>query len=124
MPSFPLYEVSTLGRVRHIKHKKIRKARLRNDGYYQLTLMHKNGELKTFRIHKLVADAFIPGSDKAVIDHINRDRADNRLKNLRRADYYLNNINHSLGLESFIRKIIILHKKGVTPEKIAKMLVD
>lgn len=124
IPKFPLYEASNLGRIRHIKHKKIRKQRLHKDGYYQITIPDNNNVKKTVRVHKLVANAFILNSNDKVIDHINRDRTDNRLDNLRCADYFLNNKNKSLGMESFVRKIITMHKRGIDLSDIVKMLVD
>lgn len=39
---------------------------------------------KHYSVHRLVAETFIPNPDnKPFIDHINRDRSDNRVENLR-----------------------------------------
>ena len=39
---------------------------------------------KTYAIHRLVAETFIPNPDnKQIVDHINKDRHDNRVENLR-----------------------------------------
>lgn len=51
------------------------------DGYLKLNL-GKNGKKVTFRVHRLVMMAFY-GFSKLVVDHINSDIKDNRLKNLR-----------------------------------------
>lgn len=51
------------------------------DGYKLVHLGSKNQNLK---VHRLVAEAFIPNPDKKLtVDHINRDRLDNRVENLR-----------------------------------------
>lgn len=39
---------------------------------------------KDYKVHRLVAECFIPNTEnKPFIDHINRDRSDNRVENLR-----------------------------------------
>ena len=51
---------------------------------YLLVLLSKNNKQKLCRIHRLVAEAFIPNPEnKPHIDHINTDKKDNRVENLR-----------------------------------------
>ena len=83
-----LYEVSNLGKVKAIKwhrgeEEKEMKPYTTYKGYLRLRLT-KNGKGKQFQIHRLVAEAFIPNPEnKPYIDHINTDRTDNRVENLR-----------------------------------------
>lgn len=85
------YEVSTEGRIRSLGNDKTRKTRLLKQskdgcGYLKVRL-YKNGKSKTIKVHILVAYTFIPNLDNLPeVDHINRNRQDNRVENLRWAD--------------------------------------
>ena len=62
-------------------------------GYKIVTLM-KNGTGRKYRVHRLVAIAFIPNPEnKPFIDHINTIRTDNRMENIRWATLHENNSN-------------------------------
>lgn len=103
-----LYQVSNLGRVKsleridslgHKRKEKILKPRKNKDGYLQVVLC-KEGKYKEFRVHRLVAIAFIPNTDnKPFIDHINTIRDDNRVENLRWVTHE-ENINNPLSKEN------------------------
>ena len=60
--------------------------RPRLDAYgYWLVDLTLDGKRRTFKLHRLLAIAFISPApfDSAEVDHINGDRADNRIENLR-----------------------------------------
>lgn len=88
------YEVSNEGNVRSkdrwinnngtIEFRKGRKLKQTiNRGYKQICLC-VNCEAYTAKVHRLVAEAFVPNPDnKPEVDHINGDRGDNRAENLR-----------------------------------------
>lgn len=83
-----LYEVSDFGAVRCVTTKGCYRGRtlkhyISKQGYLRVALT-KNGKPKGRFVHRLIAEAFISRVDeKDEIDHINTDRLDNRLENLR-----------------------------------------
>lgn len=81
---YPNYMVSNMGRVKNLRGKgKILKIKKEKNGYIRINL-YKKGVNKHFSVHRLVAQAFIPNPEnKPQIDHINTNRTDNRVENLR-----------------------------------------
>ena len=58
--------------------------RQRNHKGYKLIDLYKNGIRKTFKVHRLVAIAFLENPDnKQIIDHIDNNPSKNNVKNLR-----------------------------------------
>lgn len=80
---YPNYMVSNLGNVKNIKTGKILKNRKNTKAYLYVGLC-KNGKVKQYLVHRLVAEHFIPNPDNLPqIDHINTNKIDNRVENLR-----------------------------------------
>lgn len=90
------YEISNFGRVKSLDrviessngiNKKIKERILKsseNSNGYLIVTLKKNNKRKQFKVHRLVAEAFIPNPEgKPYIDHINTIRTDNRVINLR-----------------------------------------
>ena len=79
---FERYEVSDDGVIRNKESKKILKTFI-NDKGYEIVSLWLNGKDKKFRVHRLVADAFISNPEnKAQINHIDGNKLNNRADNL------------------------------------------
>lgn len=89
-----MYQVSNLGRVKSLfritvgkKTKTLNERILKQspDGKgYMMVWLYSNNRRKSAKVHRLVAEAFIPNSEsKPQIDHINADKKDNSVENLR-----------------------------------------
>jgi hypothetical protein len=92
---FPNYQATTSGDIISYAGRKARvlKARVGSAGYLSLTLCKDN--IKTSRlIHQLIAETFLGPRPKGyVVDHIDRDKLNNKVENLRWVTYSENNRN-------------------------------
>ena len=76
------YEISNMGNVKNTNTNRILKPR-KNRGYYIVDLS-KNGIRQTFSIHRLIALHFIPNPQNLrEIDHIDQNKTNNSISNLR-----------------------------------------
>lgn len=87
------YQVSNLGRVKSLKRYKrygntiklyediiLKQGKVYN---YSIVNLCKNKTIKNFRVHRLVAQAFIPNpQNKQQVNHIDGNRQNNNVKNL------------------------------------------
>ena len=87
------YMISNTGKVLSIprkgtKHRepKLRSLSLTHDGYVKVRLLY-NGKDQTRRVHRLVAEAFIPNPlNKETVNHIDGNKENNCVENLEWAD--------------------------------------
>ena len=92
------YQVSNLGRIKSLERKcktskgertvpeKIKK--LGNDkNKYKIITLYKQGTNKTFKVHRLVAEAFIPNvNNLSQVNHKDENKSNNCLQNLEWCD--------------------------------------
>lgn len=85
-----LYQVSNYGNARSLDHyssDRFYKGRVlkpygNGNGYLHVCLS-KNGHGKVFRVHRIVANAFLPNHDKKLqVNHLNENKKDNEVTNL------------------------------------------
>ena len=99
---FPNYQVSNIGNVKNKRTRRILKARpvKKKYGYicYDVLLYNDTQKLGFHKkVHRLVAEAFIPKVDgKDIIDHIDRDSSNNKADNLRWATHSENMLNTNI----------------------------
>ena len=86
-----LYEVSNMGNVRNVRRNKLLKLTKTYYGYIQVNL-YKNGIRTGLRVHRLVAQAFLPNPDNLPeVNHLDEDKTNNRVDNLEWCDRKYNN---------------------------------
>lgn len=113
-----LYEVSNLGRVKSLSRKvnsylgentrtmreRIMKQRIRNS--YFIVQLKKDGIRKSYQVHRLVAEAFIPNpKNKSIVNHLDYNPRNNIVDNLEWCTQK-ENVNYSIQR--------MKHKKSVT----------
>ena len=88
------YEISDHGNIKNITTHKMLKPRVNNRGYNNVDLY--NIGQRTKPIHRLVAEAFLENPDnKRCVDHIDRNKLNNHISNLRFATNSENGMNKS-----------------------------
>jgi len=109
--NYETYAINKKGDVLDLRSKKIMKQypNINAGNYLQLSLINENG-YKSLRIHRLVAETFIPNIENNLeVDHLDRDRHNNNVDNLRWVDDKLQAENKSVWDKSKTkRKYIIL----------------
>ena len=88
------YDVSNYGEVRQNKKNKILKPYIsKTNGYTYVMFRCNNGEYVNKRIHRLVAEAFIPNPNNLpMVNHKDFDRTNNRVDNLEWVNGSQNNL--------------------------------
>lgn len=103
------YSINKQGQVRNDKTSHIKKPTLNKRNGYLVVDLYKDNKREKVPIHRLVAEAFIPNPEnKLTVDHIDGNRQNNSIDNLRWATYGEQNSRfETLGVRS--EPIIVNH---------------
>lgn len=110
---FPNYVISKNGIVKNIKYindpfKNISQC-FTGGGYLHVGLYDGSGTKTNKKVHRLVAEAWIPNPNNyGVIDHINKNKQDNKADNLRWTTHSINARNRKMQINN------ISGHKGIT----------
>ncbi len=95
--NYPTYAITKSGLIHDLRTGRIHDGH-NQFGYRAVNLKNPEGQ-KTFLIHRLVAKAFIPNPENFTeVDHINRNKSDNRFENLRWANDFQQSQNRAIPL--------------------------
>ena len=95
---FPNYKVSSFGNIMNIITNKMLRLCIKT-GYYNITLTNKNN-YKTFKVHRLVAIAFIENPEqKSDVNHKDKNKLNNNITNLEWMTRTENNSHRCKGLK-------------------------
>ena len=135
-----LYEVSDLGNVRSLPHSvsverrgvefsvpfrgKVLKPVYRQHGYLGVMLYGKGGHktrgFKTFAVHRLVAEAFIPNPDNLPeVNHLDEDKQNNRADNLEWSTH-IDNTRYGTAIQRRSAKLV----NGVKSRRVSQFTMD
>lgn len=126
------YEASSFGNIRNKNTGRILKASSKG-GYYSVGL--SNIKTKSFRVHQLVAKAFIPNPEnKPQINHKDKNKLNNNINNLEWMSNKENSIHRSAGVKQTTNQNLEIYRinpntneileKYISIEDAAKYILD
>lgn len=116
------YECSNTGLIKTYNWKntgreKIMKPALDKNGYLRTVLKRNDGKLCTIKVHRIICETFKGKKKNLCVNHINFDRADNKIENLEWVTIKENNL-HSLKNNNFVNGQFVgeKHYKSILTE--------
>jgi hypothetical protein len=110
---FENYSISNLGKVRNNATDRILKPSIGGDGYF-MVILYLDGKAFHKKIHKLVGETFIHNPlNKNCIDHIDNNKLNNNIANLRWVTLQENQMNRKLNSNNSSNyKGVSFHKRS------------
>lgn len=111
-----LYQVSNLGNIKSLKFRKEKtlKPKKDKDGYLMVNL-YKEKKPKTFKVHRLVAQAFIENPNNLPeVNHKDEDKTNNHVTNLEWCDRKYN-INYGTAIQRISKQVLCLETGKIYP---------
>jgi hypothetical protein len=123
-----LYQISNKGRLKSLREDKIngRILSVKNSkGWYlAINLIDRNGRRKTYRIHRLVAEAFIPNpQNKPEVNHKDGNKQNNDVSNLEWVTPQ-ENIRHAIKHNPNMLKGMNIYNRFIRPRTILQLSFD
>lgn len=77
-----LYQINEEGQIKNLATNKILKNRIGKRGYCEV-MLYKNKSTKQFKVHRLIAETFIPNpNDYPCVNHKDENKLNNNINNL------------------------------------------
>lgn len=107
------YTIDIYGNVTNITTGKVKKHWIGSDGYYRVDL-YKNKKKKHFGVHRLLAQTFLKNHEnKPLVDHVDMNKLNNDLTNLRFATKSENSTNVKIRKDNKLKiRGICINKKS------------
>ena len=122
----PKYEVSNYGKIRSTKNEKVKLLKVCvNNWGYELVCLSDGKKRYTSYIHRLVAEVFIPTTNKAlVVNHKDKNKKNNIVNNLEWTTV-MENMWHRDDTEKYLKTSEILEMcKGMTILQLEKFILQ
>lgn len=109
------YQISNLGRVKSFKYNKEKILRPKNVKQYLIVSLCKQGKVKNYLVHRLVAEAFIPNPQNLPqVNHIDEDKTNNCMDNLEWCDAKYNS-NYGTRNEKISKQVLCVETGIIYP---------
>jgi hypothetical protein len=113
------YWVTQDGKIFKHSIKEVKQSKMTR-GYLSVSLFLNSSIGKTFYVHRIIAEVFIPNTEnKPLVNHINGNKKENCVKNLEWVTYQENS-QHSVNV---LRKEVgEIHSRAIIPDRIVRYI--